>query len=133
MPANQRLIHNYCHNRFVCRASLGFRMFSAEPSVVADRAIVKPSTSMHLDGLGTFVPNTGRTSSPDISRNIQMTFLLLSVRVRVPNVCLDRLVEVMVASRTPSQTDPSVPNANGSDVLVDEWDWGAPTGRGPQS
>jgi hypothetical protein len=70
--------------------------------------------------------------SQDVSANILMTFLLLSVPPGLTNVELERVVEVLVESWTPSENDAPVPAANSSHILVDEWERGAATGRRPQ-
>ena len=70
--------------------------------------------------------------SQDVSGNILMTFLLLSVPSDVANVQLERVVGVTVESCTPSEKNPPVCAANSSLILVDEWEWGAATGGRPQ-
>jgi hypothetical protein len=70
--------------------------------------------------------------SQDVSGNILMTFLLLSVPPGLANVQRERVVGVLVESRTPSENDAPVPAANSRHILVDEWQRGAATGRRPQ-
>ena len=61
-----------------------------------------------------------------------MTFLLLSVPPDAANVQFERVVGVPVESCTASEKDPPVPAANGSHILVDEWERGGAAGRRPQ-
>jgi len=70
--------------------------------------------------------------SQDASGNILMTFLLLSVAPGPANVQLERVVGVLVESRTPSENDAPVPVADSRHILVDDWKRGAATGRRPQ-
>jgi hypothetical protein len=64
--------------------------------------------------------------------DISMTFLLLSVPTDVANVQLERVVGVLVESCAASEENPPVRAADGSLILVDEWERGATPGRRPQ-
>jgi hypothetical protein len=70
-------------------ASLGsYHLFEESPSATLRfRGQAKPS--INRGSLGTFVPNVGRSASPDVQGNILMTFLLLCLRAFALNVRLD--------------------------------------------
>jgi hypothetical protein len=74
------------------RASLGsYHLFEESPSA-AFRLMGQAKPSINKGSLGTFVPNIGRSASPDVQGNILMTFLLLYLRAYALNVRLDRFV-----------------------------------------
>lgn len=73
-----------------------------------------------------------QSASQDVSCNILMTFLLLSVPAEIANVQFERVVGVPVESCTASEKDSPGPAANSSHILVDEWERGAARGRRPQ-
>jgi hypothetical protein len=84
--------------------------------------------------LGTFVPSIGGSASPDTGINYMMTFLLLYVLAFAVNVLFRLVHEGMnLESWTPSQNDHPAPDTNAGYLLVEEWEWEAPTGRRPQS
>jgi hypothetical protein len=61
-----------------------------------------------------------------------MTFLLLYVRAYVFTVRLDRFVGVAVEYWATTKKDPPVPATNSGYILLEEWEWRAPTGTRPQ-
>ena len=74
------------------RASLGsYHLFAESPSATF-RLMGQAKPAINKGRLGTFVPNVGRSASPDVQGNILMTFLLLYLRAHALNVRLDRFV-----------------------------------------
>ena len=74
------------------RASLGSYQLSAESPSATFRLMGQSKPSINKGSLGTFVPNVGRSASPDVQGNILMTFLLLYLRAYAFTVRLDRFV-----------------------------------------
>jgi hypothetical protein len=74
------------------RASLCSYYPSAASPTATCRLMGHAMPSINKGSLGTFVPNAGRSASPDAQGNILMTFLLLYLRAYEFTVRLDRFV-----------------------------------------
>jgi hypothetical protein len=78
--------------RSLNRASLGSYYRSAGSPSVTFRLMGQAKPPINKGRLGTFVPNAGRSASPDVQGNILVTFLLLYLRAYAFTVRFDRFV-----------------------------------------